>query len=179
MKRAILTFGFISGAIQAGLMVVAMIFSDRIGIDRGYIVGYTSMVLSFLLIYFGIRAYRDQAGGGVITFGRAFGIGMAITLISCMCYVVAWEILYYFFMPDFFDKFGAHAVEKARAAGASAAQIAATAEQFRKYKEMYANPLINGAMTFIEPFPVGLLITLISATVLRKKPKAEAMPVAG
>jgi hypothetical protein len=168
VKKAILRFGLISGAIQAGLMVVAMVFSDKIGIDRGYVVGYTSMVLSFLLVFFGIRAYRDEAGG-VITFGRAFGLGMAITLISCVCYVVAWEILYYFFMPDFFDKFGAHAVEKARAAGESAAQIAAVAEQFRKYKEMYANPLINAAMTFIEPFPVGLLITLISATVLRKK----------
>ncbi len=126
MKKFILTFGFISGAIQAGLMVVAMVFSDRIGVDRGWVVGYTSMVLSFLLVYFGIRAFREDAGG-VITFGRAFGIGMAITLISCACYVVAWEILYYFFMPDFFDKFGEHAVEKARAAGASAAELAAKA----------------------------------------------------
>jgi ABC-type microcin C transport system permease subunit YejB len=171
MKKTILTFGLISGAVISGLMSLAMVFSNQIGFDQGMIVGYTAMVLSFLLVFFGVRAYRDNEGQGYISFGRAFGLGMCITLITCVCYVATWEILYHFFMPDYFDKYSAHVIEKARAAGASAAVLAAKAEQMRQAKAMYANPFINAAMTFIEPFPVGLLITLISATILRKKAK--------
>ena len=88
-------------------------------------------------------------------------------------YVVSWEILYFNFLPDFMDKYGAHMVEKAKASGASAAAVQAQVEQAKKYKEMYDNPLINAAMTFIEPFPIGLAMTLISAAVLRRKPEAQ------
>jgi Protein of unknown function (DUF4199) len=100
-------------------------------------------------------------------------VGIAITLISCICYVVTWEILYYNFLPDFMDKYGAHLIEKAKDSGAGAAAVQAQVEQVKKYKEMYANPLLNAAMTFIEPFPIGLAITLISAAVLRKKPQSQ------
>ena len=180
MKRTILTFGLISGGVISVLMALAMAFSKQIGFDRGYVVGYTSMVLSFLLVFFGIRAYRDTEGQGYITFGRAFGIGMGIMLIACACYVVTWEIIYYFFMPDFMDRYAAYVLEKAQAAGASPAVVAEKAEKLRQAKAAYANPLVNVAMTFIEPFPVGLLITLISAVILKKKAKtqgAEAVAV--
>lgn len=173
MKKTILTYGLISGAICSALMDLATVFGNRIGFDHSMLLGYTIIVLSFLLVFFGIRSYRQEAGG-TITFGRAFGLGISITLITCVCYVVTWEIVYYFFMPDFMDKYGAYVMEKARAAGASAAALQAKAEEMRRAKAMYANPLINAAMTFIEPFPVGLLITLISAAVLRKKPTAQA-----
>jgi hypothetical protein len=176
MKRTILTFGLISGAVMASLEVLAMAFSKQIGFDRGYVVGYTSMVLSFLLVFFGIRAYRDNEGQGIITFGRGFGVGMGIMLITCVCYVVTWEIIYYFFMPDFMDRYAAYVLDKARAAGASPAELARKAEGLRQAKEAYANPLVNVAYTFIEPFPVGLLITLISAVILKKKPKTQGAP---
>lgn len=103
-------------------------------------------------------------------------MGIAITLISCVCYVVTWEIIYYNFMPDFMDKYGAHMIEKAKASGANAEAVQA---QVKKYKEMYDNPLLNAAMTFIEPFPVGLVITLISAAVLRRKagPQSAQTPL--
>lgn len=97
---------------------------------------------------------------------------LGITVISCVCYAVSWEILYFNFLPDFMDKYGAHMVEKAKASGASAAAIQMQVEQAKKFKEMYDNPLINAALTFIEPFPVGLVITLISAATLRRKAQA-------
>ena len=178
MKKTILTFGLISGAVMASLEILAMVFSKQIGFDRGYVVGYTSMVLSFLLVYFGVRAYRDNEGQGTITFGRAFGIGMGIMLITCVCYVVTWEILYYFFMPDFMDRYAAYVLDKARAAGASPAVLADKAAKLQQAKSAYANPLVNVAMTFIEPFPVGLLITLISAVVLKKAKTQGAEAVA-
>ena len=174
MKKTIITFGLISGAVSSLMMVATVPFADRIGFDKGAIVGYTGIVLSFLLVFFGIRSYRDNEGNGQITFAKAFAVGISITVISCICYVVTWEILYYNFLPDFMDKYGAHMIEKAKASGASAAALQAQVEQVKKYKEMYANPLINAAMTFIEPFPIGLIITLISAAVLRRKPQTQA-----
>src|SRR6202166_4360148 len=174
MKKTIITFGLISGAISAVMMVATVPFANRIGFDKGAVMGYTSIVLSFLLVFFGIRSYRDNAGNGQITFKKAFAVGISITLISCIFYVVTWEILYFNFLPDFMDKYGAHMIEKLKASGASAAAIQAQVEQVKKYKEMYDNPLINAAMTFIEPFPIGLVITLISAAVLRRKPQAQA-----
>jgi|SRR5579863_1979584 len=174
MKKTVLTFGLISGAIAALLMTVTMLYADRIGFDRGYILGYTTIVASLMLVYFGIRSYRDNVAGGEITFGRAFLVGLGITVISCVCYVVAWEILYFKFLPGFWDKYGAHMIAKLQASGASAAAIQKQVEQIKKYKEMYDNPLLNAAMTFIEPFPVGLVMTLVSAAILRKKAPAQS-----
>ena len=171
MKKTILVFGLISGAVSALMMIVTMLAADRIGMERGAVVGYTTIVLSFLLVFFGIRSYRDNIGHGQITFAKGFAIGIGITLISCVCYVVTWEILYYNFMHDFWDKYGAHMVENLKAHGASQAAVQAQIEQVNKYKELYKNPFFNAAMTFIEPFPVGLVITLISAAVLKKKPQ--------
>lgn len=180
MKKTILTFGLISGALAAGMMSASLVFADRIGFGHSLVLGYTIIVLSFLLVFFGVRSYRDNVAGGQITFGRAFLVGISITLISCVCYVLAWEILYYNFMPDFMDKYGVYIAQKMQASGASAAAIQAKVEEVKKYKALYDNPLTNAAMTFIEPFPVGLLITVISAVALRKKAGKESpgQPVA-
>ena len=169
MKKTVLTFGLISGAISALLMLVTVPFIDKIGFDRGVIVGYTGMVLSFLLVFFGIRSYRENVGDGYISFGRALSVGLLIMLISCLCYVVTWEIVYFNFLPDFGDKYANYMTEKARASGASAEQIATQLEEMKKFKAMYDNPLINAALTFLEPLPVGLIMTLISAFILRKR----------
>jgi len=173
MKKTILTFGLISGAISSLMMVATVPFADKIGFDKGEVVGYTIIVLSFLLVFFGIRAYRDNAGSGQITFTKAFAVGISITVISCLCYVVTWEILYFHFLPGFMDKYSAYMAEKLKASGASPAAVQAQLQQLKKYKEMYDNPLLNAEMTFLEPFPIGLVITLISAAILRRKPESQ------
>ena len=172
MKKTILTFGLISGAISSLLMVATLPFLHKIGFNKGLVVGYTAIVLSFLLVFFGIRSYRDNVGNGQITFTKAFAVGISITLISCICYVVTWEVLYFHFLPGFMDKYGAHMIEKLKASGAGPAAIQAQLQQIKRYQEMYDNPVFNAAMTFIEPFPIGLIITLISAAVLRRKPQS-------
>jgi hypothetical protein len=176
MKKTVLTFGLISGAISSLMMVATIPFADKIGFGHSYIVGYTTIVLSLLLVFFGIRSYRDNVGNGQITFKKAFAVGISITLISCIFYVVTWEILYFNFLPDFMDKYGAYMIEKLKASGAGPAAIQAQIEQVKKYKEIEDNPFLNAAMTFIEPFPVGLAITLISAAVLRKKAQSQPAP---
>jgi hypothetical protein len=173
MKKTVLTFGLISGAISSLLMVATVPFAHKIGFNKALVVGYTTIVLAFLLVFFGIRSYRDNVGNGQITFKKAFAVGISITLISCIFYVVTWEVLYFNFMPDFMDNYGAHTIEKLKASGAGPAAIQAQIEQAKKFKEMYDNPLLNAAMTFIEPFPVGLAITLLSAAVLRKKAQSQ------
>jgi hypothetical protein len=173
MKKTVLTFGLISGAISSLLMVATVPFADKIGFGHSYVIGYTTIVLSLLLVFFGIRSYRDNAGNGQITFKKAFAVGISITLISCIFYVVTWEILYFNFLPNFMDKYGAYMIEKLKASGAGPAAIQAQIEQVKKYKEIEDNPLLNAAMTFIEPFPVGLVITLISAAVLKKKAQSQ------
>jgi hypothetical protein len=169
MKKTVLTFGLISGAILSLMMVATLPFMDQIGFDKGAVIGYTTMVLSFLLVFFGIRSYRDNLAGGSISFGKAFVVGILITVVACLCYVGTWEILYFKFMPDFVEKFSKHAIDRVIASGASTDVINAKVQEMKNFSAMYKNPVINAAITFTEPFPVGLIMTLISAAILRKK----------
>jgi Protein of unknown function (DUF4199) len=173
MKRTVLVFGLISGAIMAGMLLGTLLFVKKIGFDKAEIVGYTGMVLAFLLVFFGIRSYRENVAGGTITFGRALTVGLLIMLISTACYVIAWEIVYFNFVHDFADKYAAHMVEQVRNSGASEQVIQAKLQQMKRFKELYDNPFFNAAMTFLEPLPVGLILTLISAIILRKKSKSD------
>ena len=168
MKKTVLTFGLISGAISAVFMLITARLADKIGFDKGAYLGYTLMVLSALMIFFGVRSYRENSAGGRLTFGRGFAVGILITLISSVCYVATWEIVYYKFMPDFSDKYAAHMVERAKASGASPEKMDAMIQQAKQFKQMYDNPINNVALTFAEIFPVGLVITLLSAGILRK-----------
>ena len=170
MKKTVLTFGLISAAISSAMMLLTIPFMDRIGFDRGEVIGYTVIVLSFLLVFFGVRSYRDNVAGGSVTFGRALGVGLLITLISCAGYVLTWQFIYYKLTPDFFDKYGAYQMERQRAAGATDQELQATARLMEDFKKWYANPLLNVAFTFMEPFPIGLLVSLITAGVLRRRP---------
>ena len=162
-------FGLIAGAILSVTMVATMPFADRIGFDRMMWVGYTNMIVAFLMVFFGIRSYRDNAAGGSITFGRGFKLGIAITLIASLCYVLTWEVLNYTVSSDFMEKYSAHMMEKERAAGATEAVLAAKRAEMEKFAELYKNPLFNAGMTFMEVFPVGLLATIVSAGILRRR----------
>ncbi|HEU4833122.1 MAG TPA: DUF4199 domain-containing protein [Pyrinomonadaceae bacterium] len=170
MKRIVLTFGLISGAILSVMMAATIPFVEKIGFNNGMVIGYTTMVLAFLLVFFGIRSYRETVGAGRISFGRALGVGLLIMLIACICYVVTWEIIYHNFLPDFMEKYAAHEVEKARNSGKSPEQIAQEVEQMNRMMTLYKNNILfNIAITILEPLPVGLVMTLISALILRRR----------
>ena len=170
MKKTILTFGLISGGMMAVMMFATLPFTDSAWLQaHSMVVGYTTMVLSFMLVFFGIRSYRENVGGGTITFGRAFAVGILITLISSVLYVITWEIMY-FGIPSFGERFMTMCVAHIKNSGASPEAIQTQLDQL-KYLD---NPLINAALTFTEPFPVGLIITLVSALILRKRMKPQA-----
>ena len=176
MQKIVLTFGLIAGAVLSVMMLATVPFMNDIGFDRGAVIGYTSMVLAFLMVYFGVRSYRDTVAGGAISFGRALAVGALITLVATACYVATWEFIYHKITPDFADKYAAHAVEKDRLAGATPAQIEARTREMAEFKVMYSNPLINIALTFLEPLPVGLLIALVCAGVLRRQRAGMTLP---
>jgi hypothetical protein len=174
MKKTVLTFGLISGLIISVLMGSSLLLVDKIGSGHSMAIGYTIMVASFLLIYFGIRSYRDNDLAGQISFGRAFTCGILIALITSVCYVAMWEVLYFNFMPHFMDGYFAAQIHQVQSSGLDPSTIAARVAAILHSQQLYQNPFVNMAYTFIEPFPVGLVITLVSAAVLRRKAPVDS-----
>ncbi len=181
MKKTVLKYGFIAGAILGTLTAIVVPLCMRNGgldnIAFSPLVGYAAMVLAFVAIFLGVRSYRENVGGGSITFGKAFKVGILIALIASACYVAGWEIAYWGFLPDFGDKYAAMTLEKMRAKGEPAEKIAAMEKQMEQFKVWYRNPVLNVLITFTEVFPVGFIVTLVSAAILRKKPD-DGLPAA-
>ena len=175
MKKTVWTFGLLSGAVSSAMMLVTTPFFGRIGFDRAEVIGYTTIVASFLLVFFGIRSYRERTGG-TLGFWRAVTVGILITLVSSVCYVATWQVVSRKFAPDFADQYQAHLMAKARADGATQAELDAKAAQLAEFKRLYANPFFNVAITFLEPFPIGVAVSLLSAAVLRRKGGTAAAP---
>lgn len=169
MKKTVLTFGLIAGGILSLMMVITIPFHDAIGFDRALVIGYASMVAAFLLIFFGIRSYRDTVAGGSIGFGRAFSVGALIFVVASLCYVATWQVLYRTVASDYMVKYEEYVIAEERADGATQAEIDAKVAEMRRWAERYRNPLVNVAVTFLEPMPVGLIMTLVAAGVLSRK----------
>lgn len=169
MKKTVWKYGLIAGAILSLLMAATLPFMHRIGMEKGAVIGYSGMVLGFLLVFFGIRSYREHIGGGSIGFGRAFAIGALITLIASVCYTATWEVLYFEFMPNAYVEYEQHRVERAQAQGKSEAELAQLRAEAEKSRASYRNPVFIFAITLLEPLPVGLVIALVSAGILRRK----------
>jgi hypothetical protein len=171
MNKTVLTFGLIGGAILSGIMAISLPFHDALGNDRAMVIGYASMVLAFMMVYFGVRSYRDTVAGGTISFRRALGIGALIAALASTCYVATWEVMYHTVASDYLTHYQAKMLEKERAAGASEEVLAQKAAEMEKFAELYKNPAINAAMTFLEPLPVALIMAFVSAGLLRRRDK--------
>ena len=169
MKRTILIFGLISGAIISGTMLASVPFITADNMKRGEVFGYTGIVLGALLVFFGVRSYRENVAAGRMSFGRGLAVGVLIALVSSLCYVATWEILYFGVMPGIGDKVAACMVDRVKASGGSQEQVDAMVAQTDTYKKLWANPLTNVAVTLIEPFPIGFAAALLSAAFLRRK----------
>ena len=127
----------VSGAIAALMMFVTIPFIGRIPFEYLTVIGYTTFVACFVMVFVGIRSYRDKVAGGTITFGRGFKVGILITLISCGIYIIAWEFIYHRFLPDFLDQYSNYVVEKMRAQGATPEALNQTIQEYEQFKEWY------------------------------------------
>lgn len=179
MKKIVITYGLISAGISAIMWTIIMSFMKQnqdFGFESSMIVGYSAMVISFLMIYFGMAAYRDNKGGGHITYGKAVQVGLWISLIACVCYVISWAVIYNTLVPDYMDKYITGQIDAMKASGASAEKIEKASAEMNTMKENYKKPLYFFLYTFLEPTPVAILVTLISAFVVRMKSKRKTNP---
>jgi len=173
MKKNVIIYGLIAGIVVSISMLVSINYishvEGKVDYNTSLLIGYASMLIAFSLVYVGIRNYRDKYNGGVISFGKAFKIGSMIVLIASTIYVVAWLIDYFFFIPDFMEKFSAQELDKLKASGASQIEIDKQTKEMADFARMYKNPLFNAMMTYAEILPVGLIVTLISSLILKRK----------
>jgi hypothetical protein len=169
MKKTVLVYGIIAGLIVAGMMAFSTgYYCTKGDFDGGMIYGYSAMIIAFSMIFVGVKSFRDKQEGGVIGFGKAFKIGFFISLIASTIYVISWLINYYCFIPDFMDKYAVAVISKAKASGISANELANKTADMAKMKEWYKNPLFVILMTYIEILPVALVVSVISALILKR-----------
>ncbi len=180
MKKNVLVFGLIAGLIVALTMAISMATCyNNVNFQGGMWLGYGSMIVAFSFIFVGIKNFRDRYNGGAISFGKAFTIGLYIALIGSSFYVVTWLVEYYVFFPDFMTKYSAHVIAQVKSSGASLAEINAQKAKMASYTEMYKNPLMVIVLTYLEILPVGLVIALLAALILKRKVNnGEAVPAA-
>jgi hypothetical protein len=171
MKKIIITFGLIGGAIVSACMLatVPLWRNGAITPANGQLLGYSTMVIALSMVFVGIKNFRDNHQNGSITFGKAFKIGILISVIAAVCYAITWEFTYNFLMPNFMEDMTKYYNEEQIKNGATAEQLAAAKAQMDQLKAWYKNPILRFAMTMVEILPVGLIITIVSAALLRKK----------
>ncbi len=177
MKKNVLVFGSVSGIIASAFMFISMYYCSRNGFEGNMLVGYASMLIAFSFIFVAIKNYRDKFNNGVVSFGKAFQIGALVALIGSTFYVVTWAFEYNFVMPDFMEKYSQNVIEKATKSGATQASIDAQIAQMKEYSEMYKNPVFFALLTYMEILPVGLIVSLIAALILKKKNKEQPQTV--
>jgi hypothetical protein len=171
MKKTILVFGGI-----ASLVLLVFILGLSLFNWHSATVGYTAMIIAFSFIYVGIRSYRENYNDGVISFGKAFRIGLGIALLASTAYVVFWMIDYTWFMPDFMDKYAATMVKQAHESGLTGAALDKKLAGINQMKELYKSKVMVVLFTYLEVLPVGLVISLITALILKRKTRRDPIP---
>ncbi len=175
MKRVVLIYGVISGAIIFAMFMITwpLYKNGLLSMDHGEILGYTTMVIALSLIFFGVKSFRDNHLHGAIPFGRAFVLGLSIAGVASLFYAISWEIIFNLFMPDFMDQYANMCIAKAKAGNATEAELQKVMSQIDQMRGLYKNPFLRFGVTMAEILPVGILVALISAAILRKK---EVLP---
>lgn len=172
MRKIVITYGLISGAIITCLFLISMYLWSKgvINFDNGEYFGYGSMLVALSMVFFGIKSFRDNQNGKAIGFWKGAQVGILITLIASFVYAAGWEA-YMQTNPkmDFIAEYTEHYISKLKEKGASQEVIDKTTSDMASMKEMYKNPVIRFGMTLMEILPVGIIVTLLSAAILRKK----------
>ena len=166
MLRIILTHGLIAGLVTIAGIIGTIVWNGDAPHANMWL-GYLIMLVALSAILVGIKQYRDQALGGVISFWRAVQVGLGIAVIAGLAYVLVWEAYLALTNYTFMERYVATTLEAKRAAGVTGAAYDKVAKEMQGMVEMYRNPLLRMPMTFAEIFPVGLLVTLVSAALLR------------
>ncbi len=157
---------------MANWFISAMVKGDssqKIDFEAEQWRGYLVMILALSTIFFGVKSYRDKDRNGYISFKDAFVNGLAITFVASVVYVIGWMIFYPNFIPDFADQYAAFEIEQFSELGLSPDEIDTKTKYLLEFNEMYKKPLVMAGFSFLEIFPVGIIIALISAFILKRK----------
>jgi hypothetical protein len=170
MKRVLLTYGIISGAIVSSMLLLSMPLYENGTLDfsSGMVVGYATMVIALSLVFFGVRTFRDEYNGGKISFWKAVQVGLYISLIASVMYCITWEVCYHTLASDFMARMSEYYVDEKKAAGATVEELETLRAEMNQFENMYQNPVIRFGYTLFEILPMGLLFTLVSAGLLRR-----------
>jgi hypothetical protein len=177
MARIVLIFGLISGAIAGGLMwlLIASVNSGSVNLDNGMLWGYATMIIALSLVFFGVKSYRDNHGGR-ISFLKGLQVGILISLICAVCYAASWELYYRGSGQAFLQKYTAHYLDQMKKDGASEADVEKARADMAQFMESYQNFFVRFGITMMEILPVGVIVTLVSAGLLRKREVLPAEP---
>jgi hypothetical protein len=168
MLRTIIKYGVIAGLVVGGFEFATFVaFSGMPPLKYGMLIGYTTMLVALSAVFVGIKRHRDVDRGGVIGFWQAFAIGLGISFIAGIFYVIAWEVVQAMTHMDFGGAYANAIIASEKAKGASAEALARLSAEMEDFKVQYANPMFRLPMTFVEIFPVGVLVSLVSAGLLR------------
>ena len=170
-QRNLIYLGFIGGAFNVIWWFIASGLFEQGNLDFGLgeILGYTAMLLALSTVFFGVKRHRDVVLDGKISFKGAFGNAMVIVGVAAAVYVVGWEIYYPNFAGDFGQEYGEYMIQNLEAQGLSAAEVAAEKASLQRWIERYENPLYRIPITLTEILPLGLIVALVSALILRRK----------
>lgn len=174
MKRTILIFGLILGVILCShmLYMTYQVYNNP-DLNPNDLMGYVAMIVAFSLTFFGILNYRNKVQNGFITLGKAFKVGALIALAGSTMYVIVWLFDYYLFVPDWMEVYSQCVLDIAEKNGATAQELATKKAEMDQFSELYENPLFVILITYAEVLPIGLIVSFISALILKKKPKID------
>lgn len=171
-KQILFNYGLLGGGVVVAGFFVSMwiLGTDPAEMDfsQGQLIGYAVMLLAMSSVFFGVKAYRDRHRSGLISFKDAFLNGMIVVMVASILYVVGWMIYYPTFMPDFADQYLEFQKETLSEKGVSGEAYDRQIAQLENFNEAYKKPLVMAGVTFMEIFPVGLLVALISAFILKR-----------
>lgn len=165
MKKVIWIYGLVIGVIISVHTIIMMNMTvNNKNFKTNDVVGYTALIAMFSIIFFGIRKYRNHYNSGFISFGRAFKIGVLIALIGSSMYVIFGLGYYYLFLPEYLDAYIQHVLANCT----SPEELATKTGELARFKEMYKNPLFAILFSYMEVLPLGLIVALISALILKR-----------
>jgi len=167
MLRYSMIYGAIIGVLVIALMSFALLVLGPDAPASTQVAGYAFMLAILSLLFIGIKRYRDVEQGGVISFKLGAGVGIGIAVVAGVFYAISWEFVLLATDFAFIETYSASMIDAAKAEGLTAPEEAAKIAEIEGSMEMYRNPMFRLPITFIEIFPVGLVVALISALILR------------
>lgn len=155
----------ILGGIVVSIVMIGMTIYMKANPDNepNAIIGFVSMFLAFIFVILGIKQQRE-ANNGVLSFGKAFATGLLISVVISIIYVIVWLIIYYNFFPNFMEQYSAMVLKNTKPE-----EIAAKTAEMNQFKEWYKSPIMVILLTFMEILPIGIVVSLVGALILKKK----------